>query len=73
MGDVALTFEAVSEAVPGPRFQARFEAAWPAYRRWFLRDGDAARPSYPVARQMLHAHMPQLVPTWERLGRPLER
>ena len=34
---------------------------------WFLRDGDAARPSY-VARRTSQAHMPELVPTWERLG-----
>jgi predicted choloylglycine hydrolase len=67
VGEVALTFEAVSEPLPGPRFQTRFEAAWPAYRRWFLRDGDAARPSYPVVRRMLREHMPELVPTWERL------
>ena len=67
MDDLSLTFRAVSEPRPGPRFEARFEAAWPAYRRWFLRDGDAARPSYAVARRMLSEHMPELVGTWERL------
>jgi predicted choloylglycine hydrolase len=62
-----LEFHAVAELQPGPRLQARFEATWPAYRRWYLRDGDAARPSYPVVRQALQAHMPELVPTWERI------
>jgi predicted choloylglycine hydrolase len=62
-----LEFHAVAEPQPGARWQARFEAAWPAYRRWYLRDGDAARPSYAVVRRMLAAHMPELVPTWERL------
>jgi predicted choloylglycine hydrolase len=62
-----LEFHAVAELQPGPRLQARFEATWPAYRRWYLRDGDAARPSYPVAREALEAHMPELVPTWERI------
>jgi predicted choloylglycine hydrolase len=62
-----LEFHAVAELQPGPRLQARFEATWPAYRRWYLRDGDAARPSYPVAREALQAHMPELVPTWERI------
>ena len=62
-----LEFHAVAEPQPGPRLRARFEATWPAYRSWYLRDGDAARPSYPVVRQALQAHMPELVPTWERI------
>jgi predicted choloylglycine hydrolase len=62
-----LEFHAVAEPQPGPRLRARFEATWPAYRSWYLRDGDAARPSYPVVRQALRAHMPELVPTWERI------
>jgi predicted choloylglycine hydrolase len=62
-----LTFRAVDEPQPGARWRARFEALWPAYRAWYLRDGDAARPSYAVARGMLAAHMPELVPAWERL------
>jgi predicted choloylglycine hydrolase len=60
-------FHAVAEPQPGARWRARFEATWPAYRRWYLRDGDAARPSYAVARRRLREHMPELVPTWERL------
>jgi len=60
-------FQAVAEPQPGPQTAARFEATWPAYRRWYLRDGDAARPSYPVVRDALHAHMPELVPAWERI------
>jgi predicted choloylglycine hydrolase len=62
-----LEFHAVAEPRPGARFQERFEATWPSYRRWYLRDGDAARPSYPLCRRMLETHMPELVPTWERL------
>jgi predicted choloylglycine hydrolase len=62
-----LEFRAVAEPEPGARWRARFEATWPAYRAWYLRDGDAARPSYAVVRRMLAAHMPELVPTWERL------
>jgi predicted choloylglycine hydrolase len=56
---------AVAEAQPGDCWQARLAQMWPAYRRWFLRDGDAAQPSYPVARAMLATHMPELVPVWE--------
>ena len=60
-------FQAVAEPQPGPLLQARFEATWPAYRRWYLRDGDAARPSYPVVRDALRAHMPELLPAWEQI------
>ena len=64
---VRLTFHAIAEPQPGERWQARFDETWPAWQAWYLRDGDAARPSYPVARRMLSEHMPELVPTWERL------
>jgi len=64
---VRLTFHAIAEPQPGARWQARFDETWPAWQAWYLRDGDAARPSYPVARRMLAEHMPELVPTWERL------
>jgi predicted choloylglycine hydrolase len=62
-----LAFEAVAEARPGERWQQRFNATWPAYRAWYLRDGDAARPSYAVVRRALNDHMPELVPVWEEL------
>jgi predicted choloylglycine hydrolase len=63
----ALAFEAVAEARPGERWQQRFRATWPAFRVWYLRDGDAARPSYAVVRRNLEQHMPELVPIWEQL------
>jgi predicted choloylglycine hydrolase len=66
-GDLELTFYAYREPAPGPRFRALFEATWPAYERWFLREGDAARASYVTSRRMLREHMPELVPTWESL------
>jgi predicted choloylglycine hydrolase len=62
-----LTFTAVREDTPGAGFAARFEASWPVLREWFLRDGDAARPSYAVARERLEAHMPELVPAWRAM------
>ena len=67
MDELSITFRAIAEPQPGERFRARFDAGWPGYRDWFLRDGDAARPSYAVARRMLHEHMPELVPAWTRL------
>jgi predicted choloylglycine hydrolase len=65
--ELSITFRAIAEPQPGARFQARFEEAWPTYRSWFLREGEAARPSYAVARRMLGEHMPELVPAWTRL------
>jgi predicted choloylglycine hydrolase len=64
---VSLEFHAIDEPQPGPRWQQRFNNSWPLYRRWFLRDGEAARASYAEARRMLLLHMPELVPVWERL------
>jgi predicted choloylglycine hydrolase len=65
---VDLTFHAIAEEQPGARWQARFAHAWPAYRAWFLRDGDAARPSLDESSRMLERHMPELVPVWTRLA-----
>jgi len=58
---------AVDEEEPGAKWAALFERFAPAYRRWFLRQGDAARPSYRACRRALREHLPELVPTYERL------
>lgn len=44
-----------------------FAAGWPAYRAWFLREGESARASYATGSRMLRKHMPELYPTYERL------
>ena len=67
MAAVSLTFRAVDEPQPGEAWRARFAELWPAYSGWYLRDGDAARPSYREARVMLQRHMPELVGAWERM------
>jgi predicted choloylglycine hydrolase len=64
---VELSFQAIAEPWPGPRWRARFEATWPAYREWYLRDGDAARPTFAEARERLQRHVPELVPVWSRV------
>jgi predicted choloylglycine hydrolase len=63
-----LTFHSIAEPVPGPGWQRLFTSSWPAYRRWYLRDGAAARTSLRACQQMLATHMPELVPTWQRLA-----
>jgi len=61
------TFQAVAEDQPGPKWRALFDRFWPAYERWFLSEGDKARPRYLTSLRQLRAHMPELVPTYERL------
>ena len=67
MPALPLTFHAVAEDRPADAFAQRFAATWPAYRAWFLQEGDAARPSYVRSRAALREHLPEIVETWERL------
>ena len=64
---VPFTFRSVQELELGPKWAAVFEERWPHYRAWFLREGEAARPSYATSVRMLRAHMPELVPAYERV------
>ncbi|HTG47187.1 MAG TPA: C45 family peptidase [Actinomycetota bacterium] len=61
------TFRAHEEPVFGPVWQAVFEERWPHYRSWFLREGEEARASYATSVRMLRAHMPELMPAYERV------
>lgn len=60
------TLHAVQEPVPGARWTEIYRHLEPGYRRWFLREGDAARPSYLVSSSALKRHMPELVPVYEQ-------
>jgi predicted choloylglycine hydrolase len=62
-----LELEAVEELQPGEIWREHFEAMWPAYRAWYLQEGDTPRPTYAVCRRALADHMPELLPTYERL------
>lgn len=62
-----LDFRAIDEREPGPKWRALFEEFWPAYERWFLRDGDTARPTYAESLRAMRRDMPELLPTYERL------
>ena len=44
-----------------------FDSTWPAYRAWYLSEGLDKRPDLPSCRAAFSRHMPELVPTWERL------
>ena len=62
-----LEFEAVEELQPGDGWRERFEAMWPAYRAWYLKEGRSERPHLASCRLALRRHMPELVPIHERL------
>jgi predicted choloylglycine hydrolase len=62
-----ITFEAIEELEPGPRWAAHFEHHWPRYRDWFLSEGEPARSSYAESLRALGEHMPELQPTYDSL------
>jgi predicted choloylglycine hydrolase len=61
------TFRTLIEGKPGPVWQREFQALWPAYRQWFLRDGERDRPTYFESVQALQKYMPELIPTYETM------
>jgi predicted choloylglycine hydrolase len=64
---VPVTFRAIHEPELGPTWAALFQRSWPGYREWFLSEGEEARPSYATSVRMLRAHMPELIPVYDRL------
>ena len=62
-----LVIEAVAEAAPGNEFKRRFERLWPHYRRWYVADGQPERPTFLACERALTRHLPQLLPTWQRV------
>lgn len=58
---------AMDEPEPGEKWRALYERLGAGYHHWFLKEGDAARPSYLASGRALRRHMPELVPVWERL------
>lgn len=63
-----LIFRAISEPRPGPRWAGVFSEYWPAYRRWWAKDGLSVRPSYAECQRALKRHMPEIVPLWQDLA-----
>jgi len=64
---IPVTVVGINEPTPGPRWKALFDATWPAYRDWYLREGDDARPDLETATAALARYMPELVPTHSRM------
>ena len=61
------TFRAIAEDRPGDAWRERFQASWPGVREWYLKDGDAARPSLAACARAFDRHMPELKPMWRHL------
>ncbi|KZN14897.1 C45 family autoproteolytic acyltransferase/hydolase [Marinomonas sp. TW1] len=61
----SLQFTVVNEDYPGEKFKRLFEKNWPAYKAWYLDEGEAARPSYLECIQAFKKHMPELYPVYQ--------
>ncbi|WP_300337221.1 C45 family peptidase [Accumulibacter sp.] len=64
----SLLFRAVEEERPGVIWKSLFGEFWPSYRRWYLQGGEAARPYYLPCLRALRKHMPELLPTYDKLA-----
>lgn len=62
-----LTFRAVSEDHPGPKWAGLFSAYRDSYLAWWEREGVGVRPTYMEGLNALRRHMPELVPLYEQL------
>lgn len=61
-----ITFETLEEQKLGDKWRQHFGRLWHAHRAWYLRDGDAARPSYMASLRQLKRYFPDFLPTYER-------
>ena len=69
--EIPLTLRAFGEDEPGDQIGEQLTATWPAFRRWW-REGANTRPTAAEAQARLEEHMPELVPTWQRLAAMLD-
>ena len=62
-----MLWRALNEDQPGPKWAGLFAEYWPAYKKWWLKEGDSARPTYLESRRALNRHMPEIVPLYDEL------
>jgi predicted choloylglycine hydrolase len=62
-----MPFRWVREDQPGARWRRLFDLTWPSYRAWFLKEGDARRPSLELCEHRLAQHMPEMLSLWRQL------
>lgn len=66
MPSESVEVQALAEQRLGPAWAGFFESKWPHYREWFLSEGEAKRATYGASRRALAAHMPELLPIYDR-------
>lgn len=62
-----MIWRALTEDTPGPKWAGLFAEYWPDYKRWWLKEGDSARPTYAESRRALTEHMPEIIPLYDEL------
>ena len=65
---MSLTFRAISEDEPGPKWARLFSEYRDAYLSWWAREGLSGRPTYLECRRALAKHMPEIVPLYDWLA-----
>jgi predicted choloylglycine hydrolase len=60
---VAISFESISEEMPGDKWRRIFGHGWPGWSGWYR----GRSPELGQAERALRRHMPEIVPLWERL------
>jgi predicted choloylglycine hydrolase len=64
---VSKLFQSIDEPDAGEKWARLFEYFWPEYQKWFLSEGDAARPSYGECIKQIRQHMPELESTYRTM------
>ncbi len=64
---MTLTFRAISEDAPGPKWAGLYAGYRDAYLAWWSREGLTGRPTYMECTRALERHMPELLPLYTRL------
>lgn len=67
MTQMTLTFDAIDEPTPGPKWQARWHRSWPAYEAWFVARGGDNGPSRNACREAIGHYMPELISVYDQL------
>ena len=60
-------WRALNEQTPGPKWAGLFAEYWPDYKKWWLKEGVSARPTYTESHKALSTHMPEMVSIYEDL------
>ena len=64
---MTLEFRSIAEDSPGPRWAAQFAEYWPAYAKWWSREGLSGRPTYRECHRAMRKHMPEILALYEEL------